>query len=141
MHSELAHDLDALRPWDRTTPGSGTKEILRRLLAVAGVMRGVPLELEGPLLAWRDEVNEVRWVKLCHGFLVGRSPGCGLVLKNRHVSRCHLRFMESEHGFTVQDLKSSNGTKINGYPVEDKPRILISGDVIDCGGCGLVFVN
>ena len=141
MRSDFSADLGPPELSDHTTRGRGTKEILNRLLAVAGLMRGVPHDLDGPLLAWRSADNHVCTAALFDGFVVGRAPGCDLVLKNIHVSRRHLRFQQTELGFNVVDLNSSNGTTVNGRPAPDEMRILVSGDVIDCGGCGLVFVN
>ena len=141
MRLDLEKYSEVSESWAQTGPGSRGNEILHRLLAVAGVMRGVPLELNGPLLAWRTEDNQVQWLKLFDGLVVGRSPNCDLVQKSKHVSRRHLRFHLRAEGVTVEDIKSSNGTKINGRLLEEADRFLVSGDVIDCGGGGLVFVG
>jgi len=49
--------------------------------------------------------------------LVGRSPSCQLVLSDYQVSKEHLRIEWTDGGFLLTDLKSSDGTKVNGRSV------------------------
>ena len=46
--------------------------------------------------------------------LVGRSPECGARLVAPEVSRKHCVFAEENGGLVVEDLKSRNGTLVNG---------------------------
>ncbi len=45
---------------------------------------------------------------------VGSGEGCGLVLTDGRVSRVHCQVEATGHGFLVQDLESTNGTRIIG---------------------------
>jgi hypothetical protein len=68
--------------------------------------------------------------------LVGRDVGCRLRFNDPAVSRRHLRFVRRADEVFVEDLKSSNGTKLNGRPVSS-PTLLADGDAILVGGRAL----
>src|SRR5262245_51606846 len=62
--------------------------------------------------------------------VIGRSPDCQVVLKDFGISRNHARLIVDEEGVRIQDLKSKNGTQVNGVPVvearlKDGDRILL----------------
>jgi hypothetical protein len=65
--------------------------------------------------------------------IVGRDVGCRLRFNDPAVSRRHLRFIRRAEEVFVEDLKSSNGTKLNGRPVMS-PQRLTDGDAIIVGG-------
>jgi pSer/pThr/pTyr-binding forkhead associated (FHA) protein len=65
--------------------------------------------------------------------VVGRDVGCKLRFNDPSVSRRHLRFIRRAHELFVEDLQSSNGTKLNGRNVE-QPTPLDDGDAISVGG-------
>ena len=69
--------------------------------------------------------------------VIGRSPDCQIVLKDFGISRTHARISVSEDGVRITDLKSKNGTQINGTPVVEAP--LKDGDKILLGKFLLVF--
>lgn len=63
--------------------------------------------------------------------LIGRTSECDVVLYDPGVSRKHARvFNEGEHYF-VEDMGSSNGTKVNGAIIKKKQ--LADGDAITLG--------
>lgn len=51
-------------------------------------------------------------------FVVGRSKECKLVLPTTDVSRKHCAFINKDGRVFLQDLKSRNGTKVNGQKLE-----------------------
>ena len=64
-----------------------------------------------------------------HGELtVGRGQDCDVVLTSQHASRKHARIVLDDAVVRVEDLKSSNGTFVNGERVESAE--LKSGDVL-----------
>lgn len=69
------------------------------------------------------------------GAVVGRHPGCEVVLDHRDVSRTHARIAVTRHGHSIEDLGSTNGTAVNGEPVTPGPegRSLSHGDRIEIG--------
>jgi FHA domain/Domain of unknown function (DUF1707) len=63
---------------------------------------------------------------------IGRSSGCELVLADDTVSRRHAELFVEEGRWLLRDLRSSNGTWVNGRRiVEAEVR---SGDVLHLGG-------
>ena len=70
--------------------------------------------------------------------VIGRSRSCELALQVAEASRRHaaVRF-ESDH-FRVRDLGSTNGTFLNGEPLEAE-RLLRPGDRIEIGGASVTF--
>src|SRR5256885_16691079 len=69
--------------------------------------------------------------------LIGRSPDCQIVLKDFGISRTHAKLTVDEDGVHIQDLKSKNGTQVNGVPVVEAP--LKDGDRILLGKFQLTF--
>ena len=69
--------------------------------------------------------------------VIGRSPECNVVLKDFGISRQHARIVVDEEGARIVDLKSKNGTQVNGVPVVEAP--LKDGDRILLGKFQLTF--
>ena len=69
--------------------------------------------------------------------VIGRSPDCQIVLKDFGISRTHARITVSDDGVRIADLKSKNGTQVNGVPVVEAP--LKDGDKILLGKFLLSF--
>jgi adenylate cyclase len=62
--------------------------------------------------------------------VIGRSPDCQVVLKDFGISRNHAKILVDEDGVRIMDLKSKNGTQVNGVPIvearlKDNDRILL----------------
>ena len=75
-----------------------------------------------------------------HGpWTVGRSQDNDVVVDDPNVSRRHARLMRSENGFVVEDLGSTNGTLLDGAPI-DRERIE-SGDELTFGQSVARFVR
>jgi hypothetical protein len=64
--------------------------------------------------------------------IVGRDVGCALRFNDPSVSRRHLRFVHRADNVFVEDLRSSNGTLVNG-DVVNAPIELADGDEIVVG--------
>jgi adenylate cyclase len=70
---------------------------------------------------------------------IGRSPECQIVLKDFGISRTHARITVDEDGVRIADLKSKNGTQVNGVQVVEAP--LKDGDKILLGKFQLTFTK
>ncbi len=69
--------------------------------------------------------------------VIGRDAGADIVIAGRQISRRHAEIIATPRGYVLVDT-SSNGTLVNGQPVEGR-RLLIEGDVIACGSHRIRF--
>lgn len=69
---------------------------------------------------------------------IGRHPSCDLALRCDDVSRRHAEVRYEDGGFVLCDCQSTNGTFVNGEPVEDRRR-LAPGDRIEVGSGTITF--
>jgi pSer/pThr/pTyr-binding forkhead associated (FHA) protein len=76
-------------------------------------LRGVNIAVSGPIV-------------------VGRSPGCDIVIPGTFVSSTHARFSPLGDNLVIEDLGSTNGTVVNGEQIS-APYTLTSGDVVSIG--------
>ena len=74
------------------------------------------------------------------GLIVGRERGCDIVLRSKNVSRNHARLTVRDQIPYVEDLGSSNGTKVNGVPINGITELHI-GDSITFGDKTLQLVE
>lgn len=73
------------------------------------------------------------------GLRLGRMEDNDLVVAGERVSRYHAVVAPSASGFTVTDLRSTNGTLVNDERVVDS-HLLRDGDRIRVGGTEIVFL-
>jgi pSer/pThr/pTyr-binding forkhead associated (FHA) protein len=68
--------------------------------------------------------------------MVGRAPGCDCTLDLDTVSRKHAMLLRTGGRWTIEDLGSLNGTRLNGWPVvvptEVRPGDLVSFAEVTC---------
>lgn len=62
----------------------------------------------------------------------GRTDENDVVVPNEAASRHHARVVHQDAGYLVEDMRSSNGTRVNGEPLL-RPLVLEDGDVIEIG--------
>jgi len=81
-----------------------------------------------------------RMVLGASGGTLGRSRDCDIVLADANVSRRHAEIRPAGRGrWTIRDLGSTNGVKVNGTPVRDETPIE-PGDRIALGTAEIRFV-
>lgn len=123
------------------------RALLHRLELVDRLMRESPAgETGAPQVVWRDAEGRVTWATIGEvPLIVGRDPGCAVVLAGACVSRRHCRVHRLAgpgSAIEVEDLGSSNGTKVNGVALPTSGRrLLADGDVIEVGGIPLVVIR
>jgi len=121
----------------RTRVAAGADSRLRFLLALP------LLAAAGAVIVWhrRRGVGRLSYVEngihrervLLHGGLsIGSDPGSGLLVDHPHVSRQHAVLRLQRGRVLLTDLRSTNGTAVNGRPV--RSQILSDGDRILLGG-------
>jgi two-component system cell cycle response regulator len=73
--------------------------------------------------------------------IIGRDPSADISISDQLVSRKHAKVVRSNGQVTLEDLKSSNGTVINGNRVEaGNPILLAKEDMIKLGNMVLKFL-
>lgn len=65
---------------------------------------------------------------------IGRTEDNGIVIDDPRVSRRHANISPGPSGYRIQDLGSSNGTRVNGKKVGAEGHLLENGDQIALGG-------
>ena len=71
------------------------------------------------LLRWTDAESAAQEHELTRGeLIIGRSSSCGLVLSDEKISRQHARLRIDGQSMLIEDLRSRNGTFLNGERVE-----------------------
>src|SRR5262245_23518189 len=90
-----------------------------KLVVIKGAQRGTEFVIAGDL------------------FRVGKAPENDLQLDDETVSRVHFEIMRDAKGYLVRDLKSTNGTFLDGAEV--KEAYLRAGSVIRIGSSELKF--
>jgi|SRR3954447_3676791 predicted component of type VI protein secretion system len=71
--------------------------------------------------------------------LIGRSRRCDFVVADPSVSRRHALLLRGDAGWTLWDLGSTNGTRVNGWRVER--AVLRAGDEVELGAMRLRFAG
>ena len=66
-------------------------------------------------------------------WIVGRVPGCDIVVPVQEVSSRHCELVQTASGFTLADLGSSNGSFVNGSKIGREPVVVTSSDTITLG--------
>ncbi len=91
------------------------------LFVIQGRDQGKRFELDDPALA------------------VGRDPDNPIQLHDTEASRRHAQIVQTEQGYELVDLNSSNGTFINSQPVHQ--QVLASGDRVQIGRTLMIFTG
>lgn len=73
-------------------------------------------------------------------FIIGRHSGCDLSIADARLSREHLLIERVGNDFVASDRGSSNGSELNGVPL-DSPIRLRDGDKLDLGGGILIEIE
>lgn len=102
------------------------------LSSAATVSSSLGVRLNGYLL-----LPDGQRVPIADGLTIGREDGCDVCLQDPKASRHHARIIVEGSVVEVEDLGSSNGTRLNGKAI--RRRVLRSGDVIQIGTSLIAF--
>jgi hypothetical protein len=73
-----------------------------------------------------------------HGAVIGRSRECDIVLDDSGISRRHAQIRLAGGGWSIDDLGSTNGLRVNGRRVQGSAQ-LRGGDRVEMGSTEIVF--
>jgi EAL domain-containing protein (putative c-di-GMP-specific phosphodiesterase class I) len=102
----------------------------------------MPIVETNPSLAWlesapREGHQPLRAELAKLPFTIGRNENCDLPIESNRISREHVRIECLDGIYTVKDLKSTNGTFINGVKITQSA--LNDGDLLTVANVGLIF--
>ncbi len=104
----------------RRDPKPATVNLRRcKLVVIKGPQRGTEFVIDGDV------------------FQVGKAPENDLVISDETVSRVHFAIVRDAKGYLVRDMKSTNGTFLDG--AEIKEAYIRAGSVIGAGASELKF--
>ena len=83
------------------------------------------------------ELADGAMVGVRDGLVLGRVASCDVVVADTKASRRHARLIVEAGVVEVEDMGSSNGTMLNGKPVDR--RMLRDGDRIEIGKTSIVY--
>jgi hypothetical protein len=79
-----------------------------------------------------------RLVVASEGAVIGRSRDCDVVLDDAGISRRHAHIRPTAQGWTIEDLRSTNGVLLNGERLHGSQPLQL-GDRIELGTTEIVF--
>ncbi|MGI9232152.1 MAG: FHA domain-containing protein [Woeseiaceae bacterium] len=83
-----------------------------------------------------QDVSEIQLRR--SNILIGRSKLCDIYIDSKIVSRHHALIRYTSKGAILIDLGSTNGTKVDGYPVKEYQ--LVGGETIAVGDCRIEYL-
>jgi hypothetical protein len=83
------------------------------------------------------KLSDGRVVPVRDGLVLGRVAGCDVVIDDVKASRRHARLIVQGGVVEIEDMGSSNGTLLNGKPVQR--RVLRVGDEVCIGATTIVY--
>jgi DNA-binding winged helix-turn-helix (wHTH) protein len=79
-------------------------------------------------LVWNERI-----IPLGEGeFVAGRGEECAVVIDASTVSRRHAKITVHAGSITIEDLESTNGTRVNGMPIT-VPTVIANGNKVELG--------
>lgn len=97
---------------------------------IASLLKGG--QLEHTIFMLRNDASSGHVAKYI-SFTIGRAKDNDIRIMDVAISRYHARVTISQEGFSISDLRSQNGTKVNGLAISDLPHILQDGDIVSMG--------
>jgi len=133
-----------LEDWLRGSPASALSpisvrsDLLARLKTVSALLAAAGPITSTPALIFRDRDGTVRQQAAGNGLVVGRKAPATLPIPDSNISRRHFEIRRLPEGWFLQDLGSTNGTRVNGEAVAQ--HALHNGDTIEAGSHLFVFI-
>ena len=143
---EVVRENAAERGWGLMGPPEITFETDPRLkkgefrcsaTLVEGEEKVEPVPASAPSLVIHEDGTTRSVVVAGDVTTIGRLPECDVVVTDKGASRRHAQIRRVGDGFTLTDLGSTNGTRLNGQTVQS--RELADGDRITIGTTAIEF--
>lgn len=138
----MSMDIDKWLPRAGRTLDSAPdapRELYERLKYVASLLKDCGKLPAGAVILYRIGEHEAEFQTIEKQLVVGRAGPSDLIVDEKRLSRRHFTVTLERGMGTIQDLKSRNGTYVNGERV--KKSELRDGDIIEAGGLVFVFLD
>lgn len=116
----------------RTSPRRPSRKAGQAAPATAGPARPGPPEPANRLVVTAGPLKGQVINLGTHPVVIGRATDSTIVLEDDFASSRHARLSPGQEGWVVEDLGSTNGTKLNGVPLE-APAIVVPGATLQIG--------
>src|SRR5262249_62084493 len=101
--------------WTRRPPAPARRRRAAAPPPLAAPPAAAPAPVAGPSLLIMTGPRAGERIALRHGFLIGKAPGCDLVIDDGYTSGHHVQIgMDSFGNCSLYDRGSTNGTFVNG---------------------------
>jgi hypothetical protein len=123
------------RPADATGPRPAPKKPAARRAALR--------LLQGENQAWyktaqgEKALTSGQQIDIDRILTLGRAPGNDIRLDDPFASAFHARIRVQQHGLVLEDLDTTNGTRVNGVRINGPVRVE-PGDIIDVGSTSFI---
>lgn len=115
-----------------------SKTSLFKAADIAALMNGS--QLEHTIFMLRNNASSGEVAKYT-SFTIGRAKDNDIRIMDVAISRYHARITISREGFSISDLRSQNGTKVNEIAISDLPHVLQDGDIVSMGRYEFSFLS
>lgn len=138
----LAADVQLTVDHDPVADGAllGHPPLLHGALLVAAATAGLPARARGALelhVVGGPDSGRIHLLRP-GAYRIGRAPSCDVRLDDPNVSRRHAHLTVNATGVTVSDLRSVNGTSVDGLRLDDDPHPIGPAQRIRVGDSTLV---
>jgi pSer/pThr/pTyr-binding forkhead associated (FHA) protein len=127
--------VSAKQPVTATTPNSADRD---EAVMVQPIAASMSTPVAGAITSAIVLEDGTRHVLDTERVTIGRQSGCTITIRDTNVSREHAQLRRRPNGWTIRDIGSTNGTKLNGVRVEGE-QMLANGDVIMLGAMKVTF--
>ena len=76
-----------------------------------------------------------------NSFTIGRAKNTDMNMKDMAISKLHALIRISKGNYYISDCRSTNGSKLNGQGITEKPEILHDNDIISLGNYDFTFMS
>lgn len=122
----------------RDTTQSPTRNAEDEAVVVTPLVGSMSSTVAGAITSAVVLEDGTRYVLDTERVTIGRQSSCSIVIRDTNVSREHVQLRRRPSGWTLRDIGSTNGTKLNGVRVEGE-QMLANGDVIMLGAIKVTF--
>jgi hypothetical protein len=137
MAREHARDLDCAFEGPLVVTLTTTREAQRGTIQVFATAEHSIAGVPPGTLIYPDGYRYDLVASGVDGIVLGRDQRCDIVIDDDRASREHAHARPSARGWIVEDLSSTNGTRVNGF--RTYAQLLVDGDRVTIGATTFTF--